>query len=340
MENEIIRAEIEDQGVQLRPIEVITQEINAYKGMAVVSFLEIGRRLIEAKEQLQHGEWLPWLETKVEFSEATAQRLMRLAREYSNPSLVTDLGMSKALELLALPAFEREGFMAQKHEVEGQEMSVLEMTKDQLKQAIAEKKEALEAVNVLNADMARMKKDNEAELAEVFDDFNHQLADKEEEISALQAEIEALRKAPKEVTATEVVRDEAAEAALKEKIEKLTAQLNKAKDEKKIIKDQLEAERLAGKEKESELDALAEKHKAELEALRKEKDAAIESMKKQVALSGSADAARFKVLFETVQREINSMSDTLYAIEKDNAELAGKLRAAGQHLLREGAETL
>ena len=57
-----------------RPIEVITAEIWLYKQQAGAAILEIGRRLNEAKAQLSHGEWLPWLEEKVEFSEVTAQR--------------------------------------------------------------------------------------------------------------------------------------------------------------------------------------------------------------------------------------------------------------------------
>lgn len=77
--------------METRSIEVITAEIWLYKQQAGAAILEIGRRLIEAKAQLSHGDWLPWLEEKVEFSEVTAQRFMRLAREYENPSLVSHL---------------------------------------------------------------------------------------------------------------------------------------------------------------------------------------------------------------------------------------------------------
>ena len=80
-----------------RPIEAITEEIIFYKAQAGAAILEIGKRLNEAKAQLPHGEWLGWLQEKVDFSESTAQRFMRLAKEYENPSPVTDLGASKAL---------------------------------------------------------------------------------------------------------------------------------------------------------------------------------------------------------------------------------------------------
>lgn len=126
-EGEDALAASEEKEAAPRSIEVITAEIWLYKQQAGAAILEIGRRLNEAKAQLSHGEWLPWLEEKVEFSEVTAQRFMRLAREYENPSLVTDLGASKALQLLALPASERGEFIAEKHEVNGQEKTVMEL---------------------------------------------------------------------------------------------------------------------------------------------------------------------------------------------------------------------
>jgi hypothetical protein len=65
-----------------------------------------GDILLEAKLQLKHGQWLPWLET-CDISERTAQRYMRLARNRpeieSNPTPVSDLGVKGALTLLCAP---------------------------------------------------------------------------------------------------------------------------------------------------------------------------------------------------------------------------------------------
>ena len=119
-----------------RGIETITEEITFYKNVGGQAVLEIGKRLIEAKAQLKHGEWLPWLREKVEFSETSAQNFMRIAREYGNTHLVGDLGASKALVLLALPASERENFASEKHLVNGEEKSVSEMSKRELEEAI------------------------------------------------------------------------------------------------------------------------------------------------------------------------------------------------------------
>src|SRR5215216_3184776 len=41
-----------------------------------------GEMLIEAKSQVPHGGWLPWLEENFEDSERTAQVYMRIARDW------------------------------------------------------------------------------------------------------------------------------------------------------------------------------------------------------------------------------------------------------------------
>jgi hypothetical protein len=47
---------------------------------AVEHAIAAGELLIEAKKQVRHGEWLPWLDENVEISERTAQAYMKLAR--------------------------------------------------------------------------------------------------------------------------------------------------------------------------------------------------------------------------------------------------------------------
>lgn len=103
-----------------RGIETITEEILSYKRTAGESILEIGRRLKEAKALLSHGEWLPWLSEKVEFSERSAQNFMRLADAYQNPQTLADLGASKALVLLALSPVERDEFLSESTMYEAQ----------------------------------------------------------------------------------------------------------------------------------------------------------------------------------------------------------------------------
>lgn len=74
-------AQVMDKPAEGRTIEVITDEILDAKRTGGEAILTIGRCLIEAKDMLPHGEWKNWLVDRVEFSERSAQRLMRLARE-------------------------------------------------------------------------------------------------------------------------------------------------------------------------------------------------------------------------------------------------------------------
>ena len=106
--------ESEDAPAEQRDLALIEGEILFYKRQAGGAIIEIGRRLIEAKRQLEHGEWLPWLREKVDLSERSAQNFMRLAKEYSKSAEIADLGASKALALLALPPQERERFTSER----------------------------------------------------------------------------------------------------------------------------------------------------------------------------------------------------------------------------------
>lgn len=159
-----------------RGIETITEEIIFYKNVGGQAVIEIGRRLTEAKAQLKHGEWLPWLREKVEFSETSAQNFMRIAREYGNTHLVGDLGASKALVLLALPASERENFASEKHLVNGEEKSVSEMSKRELEEAIRQRK------------LAELERDK------MQRELDEQRKANEEAATALRAELEKARK--------------------------------------------------------------------------------------------------------------------------------------------------
>lgn len=68
---------------------------------AAAAAIEAGHKLIEAKELLQHGEWLPWLREHAGISERTARRYMQLARSGMEIGHVADLGIAGAVESLS-----------------------------------------------------------------------------------------------------------------------------------------------------------------------------------------------------------------------------------------------
>lgn len=122
-------------------IETVTEEILELKGDFAENSFRIGQRLNEAKELLGHGEWLPWLEEKVNFSERTAQKFMALAREYEgSPHLVRELGSEKAFALLALPEEERQQIVTEGAVVDGKTKAAADLTTREVKQIVAERK--------------------------------------------------------------------------------------------------------------------------------------------------------------------------------------------------------
>lgn len=160
------------QPMEERTIEAITGDILEAQRKGGEAVLTIGRCLIEAKDMLRHGEWLPWLAEKVGYSEKTAQNFMRLAREFSNPQAIADLGATKALKLLALPADEREQFVA--------DHNVIDMTTRQLEAAIKERDEARAAAEHAAADQMAAEQARD-KMAEDMRLLNARLAGSKEE---------------------------------------------------------------------------------------------------------------------------------------------------------------
>lgn len=137
-------APVPDKPEHPRSPEELAVAISFYKAQTVQNIIEIGRCLIEAKAQLNHGEWQIWLQEKAEISIRRAEIFMRLANEMGEKTnTYSFLTYSKALALLAVPADEREDFIEATHTVAGQEKTVDEMSVRELKKVIRERDEAL-----------------------------------------------------------------------------------------------------------------------------------------------------------------------------------------------------
>lgn len=162
-----------------RSPEELAVAIGFYKAQTVQNIIEIGRCLIEAKAQLEHGQWTCWLAEKAEISHKQAKRFMQLAREYSSKGTALSLlGYTKALALLAIPAEERDEFIEAPHVVNGQEKTVEQMTSRELEKAIKERDEARQKI----ADRAKENSRLQVEL----DKANRTIADKEKALRELE----------------------------------------------------------------------------------------------------------------------------------------------------------
>lgn len=287
-----------------RTIETITNEILDAKRTGGEAILTIGRCLIEAKDMLPHGEWLPWLNERVEFSERTAQKFMQLAREWANPNTLADLGASKALMLLALPEGEREQFV--------EDHNVIDMSARQLKEAIRERDEARKAAEVAKADaatgeQARAKMEEDMAVTQNLLESARAEADSAgSRARALEEKLRMLQEKPVEVAVETVVDPEAIEKATAEAVAEIKAKLDKAReakkraeDRQKIAEDALEQVRLQ----------LEEQAKAE----------------KKAALGADKDLAQFELLFDQAQETVNKMRGILMKVRGRDEASAGKL---------------
>lgn len=277
--------------VECRSSDVIAAEINGIKeqvkktvrGAMLSGAMEIGRLLLEAKAVVQHGEWGQWLQDNVDYSQTTANDMMRLYTEYRDQQITLDggptneelFGMlepSKALALLSLPEQERKEFV-QEHTVE--DMSVRAL-KEEIAQIKAEKEAAEAAASAAESAM---------KAAEALAEKKTEKADalvKEAEKKRLEAEAK-LKNA-------EARRDEAVKVAVSAEREKLEKDLKRTREN---LDKAMERE----KEKEKQIDLL----KAELE---KEEEAE--------EPQESDEVAELREKVERLERELRA-ADPAYA---------------------------
>ena len=290
-----------------RPIEVIENEIIFFKAQASASMLEIGRRLIEAKEQLPHGQWQKWLAEKVAFSERSAQRFMRIAEGYSKADNLTGLGATKALQLLAFEEVEREEFIAEKHKVNGEEKTVQEMTSAELDEAIRARKQAEDELakvkqEKLDAEVRAENFAKEAEKAKANADSAKAAGEK------MAADLKSIKSELKEQ---------------KSLAETVTAEAEELKQELKELKDK-PVDVAVREPSEEEVAALAA---PQIEAARAEGAEKIRELEKRLAMS-DPDTAVFKMRFIAWQEAYDKMMEQLEKVAAADSAKAEKLRAA------------
>ena len=324
--------------VVMRDIDIVTAEIKTIEEQvaktAIYGCIEIGKRLVEAKEMVGHGGWGKYLEEKVRYSQQWATNLMNLYKEYGNAqeSLFESFANSKSfgnidvtkhILLLGVPAEERAEF-AEAHDAE--HSSVRE-----LKEAIRDRDANLQAAN----EQAARAEKAEAEVERL----NAAVLQQVDMLEARDAEAEQLRAQAK------AAQEQQAEAA--GKVDKLKAQLAKAMDGEKAAKDALKqaqehpeipeslmeemrqqvAADAAAKATEdlqrqlSEAQAVA----AEAEKRRSAAEAALAEAEKK-AKAASPEVALVGVYLQETQAQFNKMVGAIKKVALADPEAGAKLR--------------
>ena len=314
-----------------RDIRTVTVEIRQLhrqgQEMALRYIVEIGRRLKEAKEMLNHGEWGQWVKDELPFSQSTAGNFMRIFEEYGadqtsffgevKSQALANLSYTKALRLLAIEdEGEREAFV-EAHDVDA-------MSTRELEQAIRERDEARRRVAELEISGGNAAMEIGQLIGEAAKELEDKLKDAEERLkraegdrgSAFREKQELQKQADDLRARLKAAQD--AEAKARE-----TAK--KARDELKVLKEkptEVPAEEL------EKLRSAAEKAAAEKSAAAvREAEARTEELRLQLA-QADPDTAVFKELFTAVQTDFNRMGALVQRIRERDAGKADKLKAA------------
>lgn len=281
------------------------------KCMTVYFGVEIGRRLVEAKELVGHGGWGNFVQNETEFSQATASRFMKVFEAYgadqigifgaeAKSSTLQNLSISNALRLLAVPEEERENFALA---VDAEHISARELEKviRERDEARASEKTAEESRAKMEQDMAMLKQLHEA------------AARGEEkaraELDRVKRELAELREKPVEVAVE--VKDAAPE------------QLDQAREEARKAAEQAWRDKLSAAEKKLS-DAAAEKKALEDRVAKLQKAAKsgdglsgeVERLKKELALANTG-LATFKAKLEGMSAAFSGVNQALSALEAD-----------------------
>ncbi len=329
-----------------RDIETVTFEIIFYKNTVAQSALEIGKRLIEAKEILPHGEWGRWLSEKVDFSQRTANDLMRVYKEFSNSHTCANLTFSQMRGLLALPPEDREEFV--------QENDVANMSSRELQQAIKDCEQMQKERDEARADAENARKelfDGRQTIEDAKALIDEANALKESSIEKVNEAREAAKAAEERAQASEL---QAAKAAADAKAE-AKAKQQKAIDAavKKALKEQKEAlettekalteakEQLAELEKkageaEAQADAAAAKAREETQQQAEEERKALQmritGLERKLKTAGDPKVQKFGVYFEQLQTTFAAVFEIVSTIE--DPDLAERFKYALCELLR------
>ena len=312
--------------VQGRSASTIAAEIRSLdaqgKFICLTYIFEIGRRLVEAKDLVNHGEWGQYLETEVSYSQDTANKYMRIYREYNvagampNSDTFRNLEFSKAYKLLALPADQRETF-AQENDIANKSTREIDRLIKERDAALAAQKKAEEET----ASALAEKRDLEQELL----DAQNKAATAKSSEDAWQAEIDKLNAALNKATAAE---EKAVQKLKKLKenptllpsvLEKITAEAHEKAaaearvDIQKQLDDAVKAAEAAAREKE-EAEKVAQAAQEQLAAVQK------------TAKLANPDVAAINVLSNQLADTFNKLHGHLKKLEAADPELARKIK--------------
>lgn len=342
---------------------IIAGEINYIKRQAQQTLLaasvEIGRKLNEAKALVPHGLWEDWLTENVDYSQSTANNLMRIATEYgdeqvslfsgkSNSETFASLTYSQAVALFALPMDQRQEFV-ENHDME--DLSTRELKEEiAALKADAEKRDEIiremeTEGNELREKIGRLEEENE----EAERDYNSAADELEEKQKALQdalkgkRDAEAMFDAAKKLAdANAKEKDKAvkAKAAAEKKEADLMKQLNDATEEIRRLEaeaqEKPEPERITMEAAVSEEALEAQREKIAAEEREKLQEELRAEYEKKLSAAANPDNQRCVLRFESFCAEYQRLTKAMQGLPEENRnKIRANVRSTLERMLEE-----
>ncbi|WP_340004440.1 DUF3102 domain-containing protein [Paenibacillus sp. FSL K6-0276] len=304
--------------LSIRTVETIAIEINSIKDQVQQTLLqgsiEIGRRLVEAKGMLPHGSWGNWLGDYVDYSQSTANNLMKIFENYGSNQLtlfgdnaksqaIANLTYTQAVALIGIPEKEREEFI--------ENNKVDEMSTRELQAAVKERTQALKDKEIAERAAAEAVKREEKE-RKLREKLELQQKDHEIIVKRLNDQIEEARTAHE---SEGIVENSDLEEALK-------------KSESDLMESQVKIKRLEDQLKAKPIDIPAVIEKVPDEVLKE-----LEELRNKVASGTTAEAAVFKTQFDSLNDSFSNVLTALDAVRLVDPELHTKYKGAVSKLI-------
>ena len=333
--------------VMERTPAIIAGEINYIKRQAQQTLLaasvEIGRKLNEAKALVPHGLWEDWLTENVDYSQSTANNLMRIATEYgdeqvslfsgkSNSETFASLTYSQAVALFALPMDQRQEFV-ESHDME--DLSTREL-KEEIAALKAETEKRDEIIremevegNELREKIGRLEEENE----EAERDYNSAADALEEKQKALQDALKGKRDAEAMFDAAKKLADanakekdkavkakaaaEKKEADLMKQLDDATAEIRRLEAE---AQEKPEPERITMEAAVSEEALAAQREKIAAEERERLQEELRAEYEKKLSAAANPDAQRAAMHMESMINSYNAFKGALQRLPEDLRE--------------------
>ena len=346
--NEIIEAEYREIDSCTLPeitaeIKYITESMNR---TLLIGIIEIGKRFEIAKTLVDHGKWGEYCEKYTGYSQSMAENYIKAYKEYgkdqqslfgdfTKSKLIGNLGITKLIELTAIPADEREHFVEENNITE-------ETTVKQLHKLIQEKTDAL-------AQSAAKQAEAERKLKAEIEKNKQAVEEKQSMIERLQAELDIRNAEPATVPQDELEKmmqeaDEKAKKSLQAEIDRLKTEKKKAeqaaeKAEQAAKKSKQKAKNAEQQYKKLQDDVSSEKEKVDAaEKENEELKKTIEKLQKESLLGSNEKMVKLQMCFEQAQSSIIAVKTALAAVE--GSEKYDKLFAAVKETLKGKVEEI